>query len=166
MVSGAASAISLANRGAESFRDDLRVYEPASKRTLVIPGVVVPPGESLWLPLTVSIGPGGLCRECSHFAPSEHIVYATAELLAIEYENGILAMEFAAPQAGEAILQLARQPVGPFLAAGKPATFDWDDKALRARLPIPAGAGPGAARSRTEGPIPNPHPPKGKQTSR
>ena len=143
LVSGTASAVSLTNRGAQPFRDDLRVYEPASKRTLVIPNVVVPPGESLWLPLTVSIGPEGVCRECSHFAPSEHIVYATAELLAIEYENGILAMEFAAPQAGEAILQLARQPVGPFLAAGKPATFDWDDKALRARLPIPAGVGPG-----------------------
>ncbi len=143
LISGVASAVSLTNRGNEIFHDDLRVYEPASKRTLVIPGVTVPPGESLWLPLTVSIGPGALCRECSHFAPSEHIVYATAELLAIEYENGILAMEFAAPQAGEAILQLARQPVGPFLAAGKPASFDWDDKALRARLPIPAGTGAG-----------------------
>ena len=52
-------------------------------------------------------------------------------------------MEFAAPERGEVILQLARQPVGPFLAAGKPTEFDWDDKTLRARLPIPANAAPG-----------------------
>jgi hypothetical protein len=142
LVSSAASAVSIVNRSANPFQDELRVYEPASKRTLVIPKVTVPAGESLWLPVNVSIGPSGLCRECSHFAAAEHIVYATAELLAIEYENGILAMEFSAPAPGEAIVQFARMPVGPFLAAGKPAEFDWDDKALRARLTIPAGSGP------------------------
>ena len=71
--------------------------EPFTRRTLVIPGVKVGPGESLWLPVSVSLGPEGLCRECTNFAPTEHIVYATAELLSIEFENGILAMEFAAP---------------------------------------------------------------------
>src|SRR5439155_22042921 len=59
-------------------------------------------------------------------------------LVAIECENGILAMEFAAPTAGEVILQLLRRPVGPFIAAGKPTEFDWDEKTLRARLRIPA----------------------------
>jgi hypothetical protein len=86
----------------------------------------------------VSIGPGGLCRECTNFSSSEHIVYATAELHSIEFENGILAMEFSAPEAGEVILQLARRPVGPFLAAGRPVDFEWDDHNMRARLPIPA----------------------------
>jgi hypothetical protein len=95
----------------------------------------------MWLPLGVSIGSGGLCRDGSHFAAAEHIIYATAELLSIEYENGILAMEFAAPEDAEVILQLAREPTGPFLAAGKPSPYDWDDKALRARLKIPAGSG-------------------------
>jgi len=52
-------------------------------------------------------------------------------------------MEFAAPEKGEVILQLAREPVGPFLAAGKPAKFDWDDKTLRAHLEIPANPAPG-----------------------
>ena len=140
LVSGDASAISIVNRGKETFREDLRVIDPTSRRVMVVPEVTVPPGESLWLPLQVSIGPRGLCRECSNFSGAEHIVYATAELLAIEYENGILAMEFAAPVAGEVILQLLRRPVGPFLAAGKPTEFDWDDKALRARLRIPANA--------------------------
>jgi hypothetical protein len=103
----------------------------------------VPPGESLWLPLDVSIGPIGLCHECSNFSGAEHIVYATAELLSVEYENGILAMEFAAPEAGEVVMQLARRPVGPYLAAGKPMEFEWDDKALRARLSIPANTAAG-----------------------
>ncbi len=141
LVSAPASAVSVTNTGTKPFHDDLRVFDPAAKRTLVIPGVTVPPGESLWLPVDVSIGSKSLCHECSNFSGPERIVYATAELLAIEFENGILAMEFAAPQAGEAILQLARQPVGPFLAAGKPTEFDWDEKAFRARLRIPAGTG-------------------------
>jgi len=103
--------------------------------------VSVPAGESLWLPVSVSMGQNGLCPECSHFSNAESIAYANVELLSIEYENGILAMEFAAPEAGEVILQLERQPVGPFLAGGKPAKFEWDEKSLRARLTIPAGAG-------------------------
>jgi hypothetical protein len=142
-VSPMASAVCLTNRGSRPFHDELRVVEPASRRTATIPSVAVPAGESLWLPLDVSLGPNALCRECTNFSGDEHIIYATAELVSIEFENGILAMEFAAPEAGEAVLQLARAPVGPFLAAGRPAAFDWDEKNLRARLPIPAGAGPG-----------------------
>jgi len=143
LSSPVATAVSITNRSQQSFHDDLRVFEPGSKRTMVIPGVSVPAGQSLWLPVSVSIGPDGLCRECSHFAAAENIVYATAELLSVEFENGILAMEFAAPQPGEVILQLAREPVGPFLAAGKPTKFDWDEKTLRARLTIPANPAPG-----------------------
>ena len=143
LVSPAASAISITNLGKQAFHDDLRVLAPFGSRVLVIPGVTVRPGDSLWLPVSVSIGPDGLCRECSNFSAAEHIIYATAELLDIEFENGILAMEFAAPDPGEVVLQLARKPVGPYLAAGKPVEFDWDDKALRARLKIPASTEPG-----------------------
>ncbi|MBZ5582203.1 MAG: beta-galactosidase [Acidobacteriia bacterium] len=143
LVSPVAAAVSITNTSEQEFHDDLRVLEPASGRTLVIPGVTVPRGESLWLPVNVSIGLGGLCRECANFSGAEHIVYATAELLSVEFENGILAMEFAAPVDGEVVLQLARQPVGPYLAGGKPAKFDWDDKNLRARLTIPAGEASG-----------------------
>jgi hypothetical protein len=139
LVSTAASAISIANSGAKPFHDDLRVFEPLSKRVMVIPGVSVGPGESLWLPINLSLGPEGLCRDCTVFAPAEHIVYATAELLSVEFENGLLAMEFAAPEPGEVILQLARKPVGPFLSEGRPTGFDWDVQSLRARLKIPAG---------------------------
>jgi len=136
--SATASAVSIVNRGAQPFHDDLRVFEPAARRDMTIPGVTVPAGQSLWLPLDVSLGQKSLCRECSNFSPDAHVVYATAELLAIEYENGILAMEFAAPEPAEVILQLDRKPLGPFLAAGKPSQYDWDDKTLRARFPIPA----------------------------
>lgn len=138
LTSPGASAVSITNRGKQPFHDDLRVFEPVSKRTLIVPGVTVPPGESLWLPLDVSVGPAGLCHQCTQFSDVERIVYATAELLTIEFENGILAMEFAAPVPGEMILQLARKPVGPYLASGKPTDFEWDDKALRARFTIPA----------------------------
>jgi hypothetical protein len=143
LVSPAISAVSLINRGATPFHDDLRVLDPASKRVLVIPGVSVAAGDSLWLPLNVALGGNGLCRECSAFSDAERIVYATAELLTVEFENGILAMEFAAPEAAEAILQLEREPVGPFIAAAKPTKFDWDEKTLRVRLPIPASKAPG-----------------------
>jgi len=140
LISAGACAISIVNRGKLPFHDDLRVFEPVSKRTLIIPGVTVPAGESLWMPLDVSLGPAGLCHACTQFSEAEHIVYATAELLTIEFENGILAMEFAAPVGGEMILQLARKPVGPYLASGVPKEFEWDDKALRARFSIPANA--------------------------
>ncbi|MDR3704108.1 MAG: beta-galactosidase [Candidatus Sulfopaludibacter sp.] len=143
LASSAASAISITNQGARTFYDELRAVEAVSKHVIAIPKVTVGPGESLWLPLNVSLGPKGLCRECTNFSAVERIVYATAELLSIEYENGILAMEFAAPADAEAILQLERQPVGPYLAAGKPADFDWDDKLFRARLPIPASRAAG-----------------------
>ena len=143
LVSQGVSAISITNRGNAPFHDELRVFEPLSKRTLVIPSVTVPAGESLWLPLDVSVGPMGLCHECTQFSEAEHIVYATAELLTVEFENGILAMEFAAPVGGEMILQLARKPVGPYLASGKPTEFEWDDKALRARFVIPANTANG-----------------------
>src|SRR5215472_4615976 len=144
LVSRIASAVSVTNRGESTFHGDLRVRDAASERTLVIPAVSVAGGESLWLPFNLSLSSGGLCRECSNFSASERIVYATAELLAVEFENGILAMEFASPQPGEVVLQLAREPVGPLLAAGKPTKFDWDPKTLRARLPIPAGSGAGS----------------------
>ena len=143
LVSRKASVASLVNRSSQGYRTDLHVIDPATGHGLIIPSVSVPAGESLWLPLHVSLGGGGLCRECSNFSRSEHIIYATAELETIEFENGILAMEFAAPEPAEVLLQLAREPVGPLLAGGKPTKFDWDEKTLRARLPIPKGTGPG-----------------------
>ena len=142
LVSPGASAISLINRSGQPFHEELRVFEPLSKRSTVIPAAVAA-GQSAWLPLDVSLAPNGLCRECSNFSAAERLVYATAELLSIEYENGILAMEFAAPEAGEAVLQLERKPLGPLLAAGAPAHYDWDDHTLRARLPIPRSDAPG-----------------------
>ncbi|MGA2153600.1 MAG: beta-galactosidase [Bryobacteraceae bacterium] len=142
LVSPGASAVSMINRSGQPFHGDLRVFEPASKRTIAIPAAV-PAGEAAWLPLSVSLAPDGLCRECSNFSAAERLVYATAELLSIEYENGILAMEFMAPEDGEAVLQLERKPVGPLLAAGAPVDYDWDEHALRARLPIPHSGAPG-----------------------
>jgi hypothetical protein len=142
-VSAAATAVSITNRGTQPYRTDLKVLDGPTKRVLIVPGVTIGAGDSLWLPISVSLGPDGLCRECTNFSGSERVVYGTAELLSVEFENGILAFEFAAPQDGEVVLQLTRRPVGPFLAAGRPSDFEWDEHNLRARLPIPASKQPG-----------------------
>jgi hypothetical protein len=141
LVSLPASAVSIGNASRKLFHDDVRVTDPLTRKTVVMQGASVAPQQSMWFPLGVSLGPDGLCRGCN-FSPAENIVYATAELLSMEFENGILAMEFFAPEPGEVILQLARRPTGPFLAAGHPAEFDWDEPHMRARLAIPAGTPP------------------------
>jgi hypothetical protein len=137
------SAVSLVNQGGAAFKGALRVFDPKAKAAMVVPGIEVGPGQALWLPVDVPLAYGGLCRDCSGFARQDRIVYATAELQSLEFENGILAMEFAAPTAGEAVLQLTNPPSGPYLAGGRPSEFQWDEKSYRARLPIPAGQGPG-----------------------
>lgn len=137
------SAVSLVNQSARPFASPLRVYDPRRKAARVLPPVKAGPGQALWLPVDVPLAYGGLCRDCIGFPRRDRLVYATAELHGIEYENGILALEFSAPAAGEAVLELSTRPVGPYLAAGSPAEFEWDEKTLTARLPIPAGQGAG-----------------------
>jgi hypothetical protein len=141
LVSPLASAVSIVNQTAQPYRADLQVWDPVERRTTVIPAVEVPAGESLWLPVGVSLAGGGLCRDCAGLAGVERVLYATAELQAIEFENGILAMEFAAPVKGEVAIQFTRKPSGPLLAAGHPTEYDFDEKTLQARLPVPQGSG-------------------------
>jgi len=138
---GVASAVTIANQSRQPFRNMVRAWDPFTMRSIEIGNVQVAPHETLWLPVNVSLGGTGLCRECTAFSNAEHIVYATAELLNVEFENGTLAMEFAAPAPAEAMLQLARRPSGPYLAGGHLADFDFDEKTLRARLQIPQGKG-------------------------
>jgi len=139
---GVASAVSIANESRQPFENTVRAWDPFAKRSIEIENVHLAPHETLWLPVNVSLGVAGLCRECSAFSNADHIVYATAELQTVEFENGTLAMEFAAPAPAEAVLQLARKPSGPYLAGGHLADFDFDEKTLRARLKIPQGKGP------------------------
>jgi len=139
---GVASAVSIANESRQPFQNSVRAWDPFAKRSIEIENVHLAPHQILWLPVNVSLGGAGLCRECTAFSSAEHVVYATAELQTIEFENGTLAMEFAAPAPAEAILQLARRPSGPYLAGGHLADFDFDDRTMRARLKIPQGNGP------------------------
>ncbi len=136
------SALSVVNQSDLPYEGELRVVYPPSGRRITLPVLRLLPGEALWLPVNARLASEGLCRDCSAFANTDHIVYATVELNAVEYENGILAMEFSALRAGEVVLELSRTPSGPLLAAGHPQKFDWDEKTQRARLPIPAGKGP------------------------
>jgi len=139
---GRASALSVINQSKNEFAGAFRVFYPPTHRNMTLPQIRLAPGEALWLPLDVPLAGENFCRDCSGFANRDHIVYATAELNAVEFENGVLAMEFSAPQPGEVLLQLSKEPSGPLLAAGHPASFDWDNSSLRARLPIPQGIGP------------------------
>lgn len=139
---GVAAAVAISNESGEPFQAEVHAWDPFEKHAVPIPDVRVAPQDSLWLPLNVSLGGGGLCRDCTNFSSAERIVYATAELQSIEFENGTLALEFAAPEPAEALLQLARRPEGPYLAGGHPRDYDFDEKTLRVRLKIPAGKGP------------------------
>lgn len=131
------SFVAIVNASPKPWTGDVKL------KRMVIPGVTVPAHDSAWLPVNVSLMAGPRCKDCSAFARMNHLVYATAELTAMEYENGILAMEFSAPARGEVVLNLSKQPYGPLVAGGKPSEFDWDEKTQRVRLPIPAGKGAG-----------------------
>jgi len=138
-----ASALSLINETSAEFEGALRVFYPPTERRIALPAIRLAAGEALWLPIHVPLTGEAFCRDCSGFANGDHIVYATAEMNTLEYENGILAMEFSATRPGEVVLQLSQRPSGPLLAAGKPTEFEWDEKTQRVRLPVPAGKGPG-----------------------
>jgi hypothetical protein len=136
---GNLSVASVTNDSADAWKGELRVMYPAMQRPIILPDVVVAPHDVLWLPVNVPLTAGPLCLGCTGFAPPDHLIYATAELTDMEYENGVLALEFIAASPGEAILQLSHEPAGPLIAAGRPSVFDWDPKTQRARLSIPAG---------------------------
>jgi len=136
------SAVSVINQSAAPFQGELRVQYPPLKQSIKLPEITVPAGDALWLPVNLPLAKAHHCLNCNAFGNQESIVYATAELTQVEFENGILAFEFSAPASGEIVLHLAAEPAGPYLAAGKPRTFDWDSGAGRVRLPIPAGSGP------------------------
>ncbi len=139
----AASAISVLNSSAKVWHGALTAGMGSVGRKVLIPDVTVPAHDALLLPVDVAFTDPAYCRFCTGMANSERLLYATLELTAIEYENGILSFEFYAPVAGVAVLQLERQPEGPMLAAGHPIAFDWDPDSKRARLPIPQGKGAG-----------------------
>jgi hypothetical protein len=139
---GGYGALILVNNGESDWTGDSTVLFSLSNQRLTIPNIHVRKGDSLVLPLDIPLSDQQFCRNCQGLSKNDLIVYATEELTTAEYENGILAMEFSAPSGGEAILQLTREPTGPFLAGGKPAKFDWDPATMRARLTIPAGKAP------------------------
>jgi len=131
------SFVSILNSTGKEWTGDVKLKKQ------IIPAVTVPAHDSAWLPVNVTLLAGPLCKDCGAFARSNRLIYATAELTAMEYENGILAMEFSAPAKGQVLLSLSREPSGPFVAGGKPAEFDWDEKTQQVRLPIPAGTAAG-----------------------
>ena len=120
----------------------LTVTDPRTARPLTLRSVNLPARQALWMPVNLPLAMPEVCPTCSSFAPDERLVSATAELVSVSFENGVLAMEFVAPGEGELVLELARQPEGPLLAGAMLRTFDWDAKTHRLKLRIPAGRAP------------------------
>jgi hypothetical protein len=138
-VATGVSLASVTNDSPDPWTGEVRVMYPPLQRPIGLPAVAVPPHDVLWLPIDIPLTTGPLCSGCTGFAPADHLAYATAELTGMEYENGVLALEFIAPKPGEAVLQLSHEPVGPLVAGGRPTDFDWDPQTKRVRVPIPAG---------------------------
>ena len=97
------SFVSIVNASSKPWTGAVKAMHPVQKRVVDLPIVTVPAHDSLWLPVDVPLMGGPLCKGCSAFATVDRLVYATAEITAMEYENGILAMEFTAPTAGEVV---------------------------------------------------------------
>jgi hypothetical protein len=146
MMANGVSGLNLINETDADWSGDVAAYYPPARQTMTISGVHMKKGDALFLPVNIPLADQSMCRNCQALSKNDRIIFATTELTAVEYENGILAMEFSAPSAGEVVLQLTSEPSGPFLAGGKPSKFDWDSGTMRARLPVPAGQG---AASRT-----------------
>jgi hypothetical protein len=136
-----AAALDLINETEADWSGDVGAYFAPAKQQMVIPNVHIKKGDALFLPVNIPLADKTFCRNCQALSRNDRIIFATAELTTVEYENGILAMEFSAPTAGEVVVQLTSEPSGPFLAGGKPSKFDWDPATMRARLAIPAGQG-------------------------
>ncbi len=120
----------------------LTVTDPRTARPLTLRSLNLPARQALWMPVNLPLARPEVCPTCSSFAPDERLVSATAELVSISFENGVLALEFVAPGEGELVLELARQPEGPLLAGAMLRTFDWDAKTHRLKLRIPPGRAP------------------------
>lgn len=136
------SLVRVANPTAGSITQALRAADGAAGGFVRIPLVQVPAGESMWLPVNIPLRDSGVCEDCQGMAARDRIVYATAELHAVEWENGVLSFEFYAPVASKLVLQLSERPAGPLIAKGHPADFEWDAATSTAGLNIPSGEGP------------------------
>ncbi len=120
----------------------LTLPSPRTGRPVLLRNVVLPPREALLIPLNLPLAAPEVCPTCAAFAPHERLVSATAELIAMAYENGVLGMEFIAPSEGELVLELARRPRGPVIAGARLRDFEFDDKTHLFRVRIPAGPAP------------------------
>lgn len=120
----------------------LAAADPRTGKRILLRPVNLPPRQALLMPMNLTLAAPEVCPTCSSFAPGERLVWATAELVSVAFENGVLAMEFVAPGEADAVLELARQPRGPLVTGARLRDLDWDDKAHRLRLRIPAGKPP------------------------
>ena len=130
------SLAAVVNDSPDAWEGEVRVMYPAVQRVIALPSVAARAVRCSLAAGQYSVRAGATLFGLQWLrAIRIDLAYATAELTGMEYENGILAMEFIASSPGEAVLQLSHEPTGPLIAAGRhPVTFDWDPKkSARAR---------------------------------
>ena len=99
-----AGGLDLINDSQSDWVGDVGAYFSPAKQHIAVPNVHVKKGDTLFLPVNIPLSNESFCRDCGMLSKNDRIIYATAELTGVEYENGILAMEFCAPAGGEVSL--------------------------------------------------------------
>jgi len=84
---------------------------PAPDRFLRLPGLTLPPRESLMLPIRVPLA-NPFWWVAPGLEASDEVYYATAELTGVTYDGTTLRLEFTAPADGEVALSLSNRPEG------------------------------------------------------
>ncbi len=120
----------------------LSVPDPRTGRRILVNGLNLPARQALLMPINLPLALPEVCPDCSRFAPDERLVWATAELVSVDFENGVLGMEFIAPAEAEMVLEMVSRPQGPLISGARIQQFDWDEKLHRLHLRIPAGPAP------------------------
>ena len=128
------SAVSIVNGGTADFSGELRVQYPPLKQPIKLPAITVPAGEAIWLPVNLPLAKARHCQNCNGFANDETIVYATAELTRVDFENGTLAMEFFGTERRRGRHPSCRRTHRP-LSRGRPAARLRLGRKFRPRAP-------------------------------
>lgn len=95
--------------GTDPHTSDLAADSP--QRYMHLPSFILPPRQSLLLPLHVPLNTP-YWRLAAGLAGEDEVVYATAELSHVTYDGKTLGLQFTAPADGEVVLRLSHRPQG------------------------------------------------------
>ena len=81
----------------------------APEHSIRLPGITLPPRESLMLPVRVPLA-NSYWQMAPGIEPADEVYFATAELSQVTCDGSVLKLEFTAPADGEVALRLSRRP--------------------------------------------------------